>query len=256
MPPGRYREVRKLSVDAPERIVLVTGAASGIGAAIVRRLSAAPVRVVAFDLRYAEDPPQNIEAVEGDVRSERDIGALMAAIEARHGRLDVLVNAAGIAARTDISLSNLATWRRVMDVNYFGTLTCIAAAVPLLRRSSAAAILNIGSELVARPAASLFAYSSSNAAVVHLSKAMARELAPHGIRVNALCPGPTDTPMLRAAFARSADPRAEQEKTEASTLMSRLGTPDEIAAAAEFLVSDGATFITGAVVHADGGATS
>lgn len=248
-----------MPAGSPERIVLVTGAASGIGAAIARRLSAGPGRVIAFDLKHAGDPagrPPNMDTVDGDVCSERDLGALMGAIEARHGRLDILVNAAGIAARTDASLSNLATWRRIMDVNYFGTLTCIAAAVPLLRRSPAAAILNIGSELVARPAASLFAYSSSKAAVVHLSRAMARELAPLGIRVNVLCPGPTDTPMLRAAFARSADPGVEQQKTEASTLMSRLGTADEIAAAAEFLVSDRATFMTGAVVHADGGATS
>jgi NAD(P)-dependent dehydrogenase (short-subunit alcohol dehydrogenase family) len=237
-----------------QRRVLITGGASGIGAACVRRFQADGCSVAALDRdeRRLADSPAEL-ALQVDVS---DAGALEAAVGqavSGLGGLDVVVAAAGIAARGTVAGTEPADWDRVLAVNLRGVYLTGRASLPHLRAAGGGAIVNIASQLGLVAAANAAAYCASKGAVVSLTRAMAIDHGPEGIRVNCVCPGPTDTPLLEPYFGGAADPAAERKAYEAMQLHERLVTAEEIADAVAYLASPGASSTMGAALVVDGG---
>lgn len=234
--------------------VLVTGASGGIGSAIVAELARTGYLVTASDLRFAEGTERlpGVNYVEADLLNQAEIEALVAGISG--GKLKGLVNAAGVAFFDhDGSVFELSeeTWNRTLGVNLNGMRLTTKAALPLLRQETGASIVNIASIAGTRGMDSpLDAYQVSKAAVVSLSRSMALQLGPEGIRCNTVCPGAILTPMIDFLYERSPERR---EDMELRTPMRRLGLPSEIATAVEFLLSDRASFVTATDLVVDGG---
>jgi NAD(P)-dependent dehydrogenase (short-subunit alcohol dehydrogenase family) len=224
------------------RVAIVTGAASGIGAATARRLGADGYAVVAIDR-------EQMDVTEPDA-AER---AVAQAID-RYGRLDVLVPAAGIVQRRTALETSDDDWDEVVAVNLTAVFRWCRAAIGAMRDNGGGAIVTVGSGwgLVAGPRA--VAYAATKAAVVNLTRAVAIDHGPDGIRVNCVCPGDTDTPMLRRELRElGIEPEAGLAESAASRPLQRLVTPDEIAAAIAFLASEAASGITGTTLVVDGG---
>ena len=185
-----------------------------------------------------------------------DADALAAAVDeaaAALGGLDVVVAAAGIAARGTVADTDPVDWDRVLAVNLRGVYLTGRAAIPHLRAAGGGAIVNIASQLGLVAAAGAAAYCASKGAVISLTRAMAIDHGPEGIRVNCVCPGPTDTPLLEPYFGGAADPAAERRAYEAMQLHARLVTADEIAGAVAYLAAPGASSTMGAALVVDGG---
>jgi meso-butanediol dehydrogenase/(S,S)-butanediol dehydrogenase/diacetyl reductase len=242
---------------------LVTGAAGGIGQAIVQRLVAEGVSVCVTDLdsdtlkSLADRLPSGhrVVVVGGDVVDPDFRKELVSATVEAFGRLDVLINNAGVmsgGAPTDISK---AEWDRVLEINATAPFFLSQEAIPHLA-ATRGAIVNQSSILGLRASPTLSPYTASKAAVIGLTIALAVDLAEMGVRVNALCPGTIDTAMPWSYAASVLGPdNVEQARDvfSARQLMKRLGTADEVAAAAVFLASDDASFITGVALPVDGG---
>lgn len=244
------------------RVVIVTGASSGIGAACARAFSAAGYAVLA-----AGRDPQRTEATLaelkdarawiGDLRKDGAAGALVAAAEAAFGRLDAVVNAAGILYRETAETTSDAQWDETLAVNAGAVFRLSRAALPALRRQGGGSLINIASDWGLRGGARAAAYCASKGAVVLLTRAMALDHAAEGIRVNAVCPGDVDTPMLSAeARQQGEDPAIALARCNAATPTGRVTTADEVAALAVFLASDAAVQITGAAIPIDGGSSA
>lgn len=236
---------------------VVTGASGGIGHAIVETLAGEGYRVVAADLRLP-DPDHRIAGVDYrtvDLREPDDIERLAAAVP--DGRLDCLVNAAGVALFDDdgsVFEIEERIWELTMRVNLDGMRLMTRAMLPLLREGGRKSIVNIASTAGLRNMDSpLDAYQVSKAAVVSLSRAMAIQLGPEGIRCNTVCPGATLTPMIAHLYERSPERRVDMEQR---TPLRRLGLPQDMADAVSFLCSDRASFITAADLVVDGGWTA
>ena len=245
------------------KVVIVTGAASGIGKACVERFVAEGASVVLADRDDTSALAQRIEsaggetlAVQVDVSKEQSVSQLFAATKARFGGLDVLAHAAGVAKRGLATEMSVADWDDVVDINFKGTFLCCRAAIVLMRESGGGVIINTGSELAYVAAPNISVYSASKAGVVHLTRCLARDHGVDGIRVNCVCPGPIQTPLLERSFSLAADPAAARSGAEASTIMGRFGRPEEIANMVHFLASDEASYMTGSIVLVDGGVTS
>jgi meso-butanediol dehydrogenase / (S,S)-butanediol dehydrogenase / diacetyl reductase len=243
-----------------ERIALVTGAATGIGRAMAERLAregATVVAGVADEDQRTElaSAALSFDALVLDVRSEADWDRVMTHIETRHDGLDILVNNAGIHRRGTAPETTREVWEEVMAVNLWGTFLGSKFAVAAMRRHGGGVIVNLCSmnALVGAPGAT--AYSASKGGVLALTPAMAMEHVAEGIRVNCVCPGPVETPIMDAILASMPDPAAARAASEGRVPMGRLGTPEEIAAAIAFLASDDASFMTGSAVTVDGGRT-
>jgi NAD(P)-dependent dehydrogenase (short-subunit alcohol dehydrogenase family) len=190
-------------------------------------------------------------AFQVDVASERSVDELVSAAASHMGGLDALVHCAGIGmARPFIELG-LDEWRRVLEVNLDGTFLCCRAAARAMAPQRSGVIIAIASTAGERPSAGAAAYSASKAGVISLVRTMAIELAPFGIRANAISPGPVETPLVRDMHSA-----AMREAFTARTPLGRYARPEEIAGAAVFLASDAASYITGEVVHIDGGYSS
>jgi NAD(P)-dependent dehydrogenase (short-subunit alcohol dehydrogenase family) len=233
---------------------LVTGAAGGIGAAIVAGLVAEGRRVVATDLRLpaAANRVAGADYVAANLLDDADIERLIASVPG--GELDGLVNAAGVAFfDTDGSVFEVSegVWSQTIGVNLDGMRKVTRAALPLLRAGTRASIVNIASTAGTRGMDSpLDAYQVSKAAVVSLSRSMALQLGPEGIRCNTVCPGAIFTPMISYLYDRAPERRADMEDR---TPMRRLGTPEDVAGAVSFLLSDRASFVTATDLVVDGG---
>jgi meso-butanediol dehydrogenase / (S,S)-butanediol dehydrogenase / diacetyl reductase len=242
------------------KTVLITGGASGMGAASARQFAAAGANVVIVDINgpLAEKVVAEIGAlaVVGDVSDPRFCGSAIAAALDRFGRLDVLVNAAGIIFRASGEKTPDDAWRRVMGVNVDGVFFMSRAAIPAMKKQGSGAIVNFGSIWGGVGAAGVAAYCASKGAVHNLTRAMALDHARDGIRINAVCPGEVNTPML--ASGREAPPTPEDLRKlgEAVVPTGRLADPLEIARVVVFLASDAASYMTGSMVTVDAGYTA
>lgn len=236
---------------AADRVALVTGAARGQGAAIVARLLQDGCRVAACDLlvdevtrTVAAHGTDNAVAIELDVTSPGQWARAVAEVVDRFGSLSTLVNNAGVLHRASLADETPEGFEGSWRVNSLGPFLGMQAALPHLQAADGAAIVNTCSTGAIRPFPNHAAYGSSKWALRGLTQVAAVELAPSGIRVNAVFPGPVETPMLDANT---------QTRLAANALMGRIGTPMEIADAVAFLVSEHATFITGSELIVDGG---
>jgi 3-oxoacyl-[acyl-carrier protein] reductase len=239
-----------------DRVAVVTGGGSGFGAAICRRFVEEGANVVVVDCRRDSGDAVARETgavfVEADVASEADARRMIATAVERFGRLDILVNNAGAPqAPTPITDTDEHDFDRLMAVNAKAIALAAKHAVPILRRQGGGVILNTVSVAAIRPRPNLAAYNASKGAALVLSKSLAIELAPDRIRVNAVCPGPGDTPML-ATFV-GGESEAHRAAFLQSIPLGRLCAPGDVASTMVFLASDEASFITGAVIEVDGG---
>ena len=247
------------------RVALITGGASGIGAAAARLFATEGAAVAVLD-RDGEAAARFVETLDGhpalalaaDVTDREAVESATAEAVATFGRLDVLYNNAGVPAGFGpVSDLALADWNLSLAVNVTGTLLCTQAALPHLRAAGGGAIVNQSSVAALVGIPGLAAYSAAKGAVVALTRTLAAELAPGGIRVNAICAGTVDTPMARPLL----EMRGQGDRERGARLtaerypIGRIGTPEEIARAALFLASDESSFVTGAVLTADGGMT-
>jgi len=237
------------------QVAVVTGGLSGIGAAIARRLVAEGARVIAADLsvqdRMASNGSATLDGIEPaplDVGDAGSVADCFDAVVARHGRLDILVNSAGIGRDIPFLETPVEEFELMVAVNLRGTFLAGQAAARHMVRSGGGAIVNIASVSGLRGNRGRAAYGASKGGVVALSQVMAVELAMHGIRVNVIAPGPIETPLVAALHTE-----VIRQDWLRQMPMRRYGTPDEIAGVAAFLCSDDAGFVTGHVLVADGG---
>jgi 2-hydroxycyclohexanecarboxyl-CoA dehydrogenase len=236
------------------RIALVTGGASGIGAATARRLAAEGARVCVadIDLAGARDVAGEVDgsAVEMDVA---DVASVRAAV-AGAGEVDVLVNNAGTDRFAFFVNTDPALWDFVLGVNLRGTIAVTHAVLGGMQQRGRGAIVNVASEAGRVGSQGSAVYSAAKAGVIGFTRAIARESSRFGVRVNAVAPGPIDTPLLNAAPKEYGEigERLKQGMID-STSMRRIGQPEEVAAAIAFLASDDASFVTGQTINVSGG---
>ncbi len=248
------------------KVALVTGASSGIGAAIARELAGAGYAVMAAGrdagrIRAFTDELAGAGATAepwvGDLADRARCADVISATAARFGCLDVLVNNAGIYHVASAEETTDAMWDDTLAVNLSAVFFLCRAALPLLRQSGGGAIVNIASDWGLVGGRKAAAYCASKGAVVIMTKSLALDHAHENIRVNAVCPGPVDTPMLAdEAHLQGRDAAAVRAEIAATTALGRVARPEEVAALVVYLASDRAGFINGAAVSIDGGSTA
>ncbi|MBR0874131.1 SDR family oxidoreductase [Bradyrhizobium tropiciagri] len=244
-----------MNSSAP-KVALVTGAARGIGLAAAKRFLAEGWRVALLDIEgelqaravAALNRPDDTLALTCDVADAGAVAAAVASVSRRFGRLDALVNNAGVAVFTPVLETSDADWSRIMAVNLTGPFLCTKAAAPVMREHGGGAIVNITSISAVRASTLRSAYGTSKAGLAHLTKQLAVELASLGIRVNAVAPGPVETAMAKSVH--TAEIRADYHD---AIPLNRYGLEEELADAIFFLCSERASYITGQILAVDGG---
>ena len=235
------------------RRVLVTGGASGIGLATARLCRSEGAAVAVLD--RAPAPADAPHALTGDVADPDSVARVVEEAARRLGGIDGLVNAAGAVMHRTLAETTDEDWRRLLAINLLGPMSVVRAALPHLRARPGAAIVNVASGAGLRPLPDLGAYSAAKAGLITLGKVLAMELAADGIRVNTVCPGAVDTPMLRLSWQESDNPEGARSAIAERYALKRIGRPEEQAEAIVFLLSGQAAFITGSTLAVDGGRT-
>ena len=253
-----------IAAASAQRHALVTGGGQGIGAAIAHLLVRRGMRVTVLGRRLATGqvlaagPPDLLHAVAADVANASEVAAAFADAVVRFGRVDVLVNNAGQAESAPFLKMDEVLWRRMLDVNLTGTMLCTQAALPGMLEAGWGRIVNVASTAGQVGYAYVSAYCAAKHGVVGMTRALALEVASKGITVNAVCPGYTDTEIVRASIERvvAKTGRSEQEARAAfvqSNPQGRLVAPQEVADAVAWLCSEGASAITGQALSVSGG---
>lgn len=229
------------------RVALVTGGASGIGLACCERFADEGATVVSVDLAGGDHPI--------DVRDENAVSSTVDSVVAAHGRLDIVVNSAGVAGGGPVHMVSLEDWRRVVDVNLTGTFLVSKHALRHMVGARSGSIVNIASIEGVQGTEGGSSYNASKGGVVLLTKNMAIDYGRVGIRVNCICPGFIDTPLFNAVMGSEGMSQV-RDRYQDLHVLGRFGRPDEIASAAAFLASDDASFVTGHALVVDGGFTA
>src|SRR4051812_31934399 len=233
------------------KVCVITGAAGGIGAATCELFAAEGAAVVGVDLKAGEHV-----TLEADVIDDAQVQSMYSRAQAEHGRIDVLFNNAGISPPDDASVldTSLEAWQRVQDVNLKSVFLCCKHGIPYLLAGGGGSVINTASFVAVMGAAtSQISYTASKGGVLALSRELGVQFARQGVRVNALCPGPVNTPLLRELYANDAEAAARRL---VHVPMGRFARAEEIANAALFLASDESSFITSANFLVDGGLTA
>jgi meso-butanediol dehydrogenase/(S,S)-butanediol dehydrogenase/diacetyl reductase len=235
------------------KTAFVTGGCGGIGRAICERFAREGARVIAADLASRDELPDRVEFLAYDVTDESICQQTFAALAERWDKLDILVNAAGIEIEKTIEDTTLEEWNRIFAINVTGMFLTSKYALPLVRKSEAASIINFGSYdgYIADP--ELAAYCATKGAVHALTRAMACDHGPEGIRVNAVCPGYVNTPMLQSFFGDSGDIETLKQAVRDVHPMRTYGEPEDIANLVNWLASDEARYASGQLWVLDGG---
>ena len=249
-----------------DKVAVITGGAMGIGEATARLFAVEGATVVIGDIvdEAAQEVVDDLTALGGqaayyhvDVRQPAQVQALIEGTVKSFGGLDILINNAGVALAKSTTETTLEEWERVIGINLTGVWLCARVAIPMMIQRGGGVIVNVASNagLVGFP--NLAAYCASKGGVVQLTKAMALDCAPHHIRVNALCPGHTRTPMGDGFVSAQADPQGfVEEFINVQHPIGRMAEAGEVARSILFLASDDSSFITGSIVAADGGYTA
>jgi glucose 1-dehydrogenase len=248
-----------------DRVAIVTGGARGIGRAISLRLAdeGAAVAIVDIDAEGGQETAKLIGerggsafALDADVSREADVNNLVNKTISRFARLDILVNNAGVDLVASLQDNSLENWQHMQAVDTGGAFLCAKHAQPYLVRSGASAIINISSIHAFCTQPNRAAYASAKAALVGLTRALALELGPFGIRVNAILPGYIRTEIWNSWLSAVKDPEKVIDRIVQQHPLGRIGTPEDVAAAVAFLASDNASFISGTTLILDGGLTA
>ncbi len=247
------------------RRILITGAASGIGraTAVLFRSEGAAVGLLDHNAEKLDEALREIEQGSGplvcseviDLTDDDKVPPAIERLSEALGGLDGLVGSAGIDLRRPFDEMSATDWRRILDVNLTGAFNATHAVLPHLRNAGSGTIVQIASGAALRPLAARSAYCASKAGLVMFAKALAVDLAPHAIRVNAICPGIVDTPLFRQSFEHAEEPEAEFENILDRYLIQRVGHPADIANAALFMSCSDSSQITGTALAVDGGRT-
>ncbi len=247
------------------KVAIITGAGAGIGRATALLFAREGARVVAAD-RNGDDGRETEQIVarsggecrfvQTDIADETEVERLIRESTRMFGRIDILVNNAGIYAKGDAVTTPVEDWDRVMAVNLRGMFLCCRYAIPQMIRGGRGTIVNVASEAGLVGIRNQVAYNVSKAAVIMLTRSTAIDFASRGIRVNCVCPGTTETPLVEAALSREKDPQRARKALEESRPANRLGRPEEIAEAILALASDALGYATGSSLVIDGGYTA
>lgn len=247
------------------KVALVTGASRGIGEAIVKLFAAEGAKVVLCARRTAvgEAVAETVRGAGGDatfvtcdVSREDEVERLIQFVVKRHGRLDIVVNNAGIAPASPVETTQLSAWQAVLDVNVTGMFLVSKHSIPALRKAGGGSIINLGSTFGMVGAPGSAAYAVTKAAAINFSKSLGAELAGDHIRVNALCPGATDTEFLRDWMVETGNADGTRDWLLSRHPIGRFATADEQAKGALFLASEDSSFVTGHSLMVDGGYTA
>jgi NAD(P)-dependent dehydrogenase (short-subunit alcohol dehydrogenase family) len=245
-----------------DKTVIVTGGARGIGRAIVAKCAEEGARVVFLDFDEAvaaaalpalRQAGRAVEFLRADVTKDVEVSASIAEVQRRHGRIDVLVNNAGVNAYFDAATMTEADWDSVFAVDLKGAWLCAKHVLPFMRERGAGSIVNIASIHATLTIAGMFPYAAAKSGLIGLTRSLALDYAPLGIRVNAVSPGWTRTHLVEEWFRRQPDPAAAEAGVMRAHPMRRIATPEEVANLVAFVASDEASAITGASLAVDCG---